>query len=90
MKRKPSVLAVDYWFTTREWGCDQRTSTIAIIWERRRLVNDRPGKEDTVWQWHVLRSGQTGAYLAYGVAQNQKGARRAAREFIRTLPDKET
>jgi len=88
MSRTPSTSAIDFWFTSSEWGTDRRTGTAARLTERERRPGDRPGKNGFVWDWLVYERG--GLTLARGVAQNQKGARRAVREFIRTLPDKET
>jgi hypothetical protein len=85
-KKRPCLPAFDYWFTTAEWGSDRRTGTFAVLVERQRQHGDRPGKEKTVWDWSVCWSSD-GVRLASGVAQNQKGARRAVREFVRTLSD---
>ena len=79
-----SKSAVDYWFTIREWGADRRTGAIVECEERLRRSGDRPGKGSTVWDWKVTRKG---IWITSGTAQNQQGARRAARRIIRELPD---
>jgi hypothetical protein len=84
-KKRPCLPAFDYWFTTAEWGSDRRTGTFAFLVERRRKPEDRPGKASTVWNWVVVNS--KGGDIVRGVAQNQRGARSAVREFVRTLPD---
>lgn len=80
------VHAIDYWFTLSEWGTDGRTGAIVVLKERERRRGDRPGKRTTVWEWTVyVRKSK----LIEGHAQNQGGARRAVREIVRALPDKE-
>ncbi len=88
-RSEPLVEALSMWFTTAEWGTDFRTGAIAVLQERERTPEDRPGKNVTVWDWrvHGPRRGNDRAELGRGTAQNQGGARLAARKIIRELPD---
>ena len=84
--RGKHVPAVSHWWTVHEWGVDIRTGAVVVLKERPRRSGDRPGKLDVVWDWRVV--GKSGLRTE-GTAQNQKGARAAARKIIRGMPDKE-
>ena len=78
-----SEQAISHWWTTAEWGWDARTDALAVLRERPRQPEDKPGKEKTVWRWSVTVSNE---FRAAGVSQNQRGARAAVRKIIRRRP----
>lgn len=75
MKRKLKP-AFPYFWTTSEWASDRRTGAVVRI-------------EETMsggWSWVVGRRDPP--LRREGRSTTQKGARAAARRFVRTLPDK--
>lgn len=61
-----------YWFPVRERGHDKRTGAVVEVLER---ANDR-------WEWIVTTTGKRGE------CSSRKGARAAARRYVRTLESK--